>query len=88
MGIFGFLVPFYKINARVVFSSDSKMDPLNLYPDGGIWIMGEYDLCVNLIMQEYICIKLFFHICAEFNLIKKYATAMRGDTSLDIFPLL
>ena len=33
MGVLEFLVPFYPINtARVVFSSDSKMDPLNLYP--------------------------------------------------------
>ena len=33
MGVLEFLVPFYPINtARVVFSSDLKMDPLNLYP--------------------------------------------------------
>ena len=33
MGVLEFLVPFYQINtARVVFSSDLKMDPLNLYP--------------------------------------------------------
>ena len=33
MGVLEFLVPFYPINnARVVFSSDSKMDPLKLYP--------------------------------------------------------
>ena len=32
MGVLEFLVPFYPINtARMVFSSDSKMDPLNLY---------------------------------------------------------
>ena len=33
MGVLEFLVPFYPINtAWVVFSSDLKMDPLNLYP--------------------------------------------------------
>ena len=33
MGILELLVPFYPINTfRVVFSSDLKMDPLNLYP--------------------------------------------------------
>ena len=33
MGVLEFLVPFYPINtARVVFCSDLKMDPLNLYP--------------------------------------------------------
>ena len=32
MGVLEFLVPFYPINtALVVFSSDLKMDPLNLY---------------------------------------------------------
>ena len=36
MGVLEFLVPFYPINtARVVFSSDLKMDPLNLYPNRG-----------------------------------------------------
>ena len=36
MGVLEFLVPFYPINtARVVFSSDLKMDPLNLYPTYG-----------------------------------------------------
>ena len=34
MGVLEFLVPFYPINtARVVSSSDLKMDPLNLYPN-------------------------------------------------------
>ena len=40
MGILEFLVPFYPINtAWVVFSSDLKMDPLNLYTTGmgGKW---------------------------------------------------
>ena len=33
MGVLEFLVPFYPINtARVVFSLDLKIDPLNLYP--------------------------------------------------------
>ena len=33
MGVLEFLVPLYQINtAWVVFSSDLKMDPLNLYP--------------------------------------------------------
>ena len=33
MGVLEFLVSFYPINnAWVVFSSDLKMDPLNLYP--------------------------------------------------------
>ena len=33
MGVLEFLVPFYPINtAWMVFSSDLKMDPLNLYP--------------------------------------------------------
>ena len=33
MSVLKFLVPFHPINtARVVFSSDLKSDPLNLYP--------------------------------------------------------
>ena len=33
MGVLEFLVPFYPIStAKVVFSSDLEIDPLNLYP--------------------------------------------------------
>ena len=41
MGVLEFLVPFYPINtALVFFSSDLKMNPLNLYPTTGktIWL--------------------------------------------------
>ena len=48
MGVLEFLVPFYPINtARVVFSSDSKMDPLNLYPTIGP-NLDHWKLFVNL----------------------------------------
>ena len=34
MGVLEFLVPFYPMNtARVVFSLDLKLDPLNWYPN-------------------------------------------------------
>ena len=41
MGVLEFLVTFYPINtALVVFSSDLKMDPLNLYPTYRYLVMG------------------------------------------------
>ena len=42
MGVLEFLVPFYPINtAWVVFSSDLKMDPLNLYTTSEIIVKGK-----------------------------------------------
>ena len=56
MGVLEFLFPFYPINtAWVVFSSDLKMDPLNLYPTTSfakivitsLVIVKEYGLYLN-----------------------------------------
>ena len=56
MGVLEFLVPFYPINtARVVFSSDLKMDPLNLYPTRKLKSSYHVDL-----MRTYVNFSAFY----------------------------
>ena len=55
MGVLEFLVPFYLINtALVVFSSDLKMDPLNLYPNTGLLIPNLVLKILNLLWKLHI----------------------------------
>ena len=57
MGVLEFLVPFYPINtALVIFSSDLKMDPLNLYPTLRPILSSSCDVRLSVCLSVCLCV--------------------------------